>query len=332
MTLWTSDSERPAVVEVADPLTVRENAPPASRPHASVVVCAYTERRWDDLRAAIESVRAQLTADDEIILVIDHNESLLRRAKTEFPGAAVIANSQVQGLSGARNTGIAIAAGEIVVFLDDDARAEPGWLDRLLAPYDDPAVMGVGGAALPDWPVARPDWFPPEFDWVVGCSYIGLPTGLSPVRNPIGASMSFRRSAFDAVGLFTHGIGRVDVKPMGCEETEFGIRLRRANPTAVVLYDPDAIVRHRVTAERTTFAYFRSRCYAEGRSKALVAEQVGQESALEAERSYVRRVLPTALWRNLAAPGGRRRAGAIMAGFALTTVGYAHGSLLRSTW
>ncbi|MCM3923486.1 glycosyltransferase [Frankia sp. AiPs1] len=304
-----------------------ERHPAGERPTASVVVCCYTEARWTDLCGAVDSARAQLAAGDDIVLVVDNNDALLRRAVAAMPAVAIVPSTGPRGLSGARNTGIAATTGDVVVFLDDDARAEPGWLERMLAPYADPRVMGVGGAALAAWPTDRPGWFPPEFDWVVGCSYAGLPTSRAPVRNPIGASMSFRRSAFEAVGDFTHGIGRTGTDPMGCEETEFGIRLRQSNPDAVVLYEPGSVVAHRVTTDRTTFTYFRRRCYAEGLSKARVAGLVGQESALEAERTYVSRTLPRAVWRDLTGGGHRARAAAVVFGVATTSFGYVRGRL-----
>jgi GT2 family glycosyltransferase len=290
-----------------------------------VVVCSYTERRWDDLCAAVRSASDQLADNDEILLVIDHNNALFQRATAALPDITVVTNDGPPGLSGARNAGIDAARGEVVVFLDDDACAEPGWLKNLLAPYTDPTVMGVGGAALPAWPTVRPSWFPPEFDWVVGCSYVGLPLSRGPIRNPIGASMSFRRSAFDAVGRFTHGIGRVGTVPMGCEETEFGIRLRRGDSTAVVVYEPASIVRHRVTDDRTTLSYFRRRCYAEGLSKARISALVGTESALESERAYILRTLPRAIWRDLRDRDTRPRVAVTVAGVAITTFGYLRG-------
>ncbi len=302
----------------------------ATAPAAAVVICAYTLERWDDLAAAIASVRDQKTAASEIILVVDHNDALLARARAAFDGVTVLANTGVRGLSGARNTGVHAARGDVVVFLDDDARGEPDWLEHLLAPYAEPTVQGVGGAAVPTWPSpGRPTWFPPEFDWVVGCSYEGLPTSIHPVRNPIGAAMSFRRTAFDRIGGFTSGIGRIGATPLGCEETEFGIRLRQADPGAIILYEPRAMVHHRVTAKRASFTYFRKRCYAEGRSKAIIAEQVGRTAALATERTYIRRTLPRAIWRDVHTPGRRRSAVTIVSGVAITAVGYLHGRLLQ---
>nr|WP_237702978.1 MULTISPECIES: glycosyltransferase family 2 protein [Protofrankia] len=324
-------------VDAARPVTTARPAdgeaqistPPAALA-ASVVICAYTLERWDDLVAAIASVRHQRTTAHEIILVVDHNDALLARARATFDGVTVLANTGARGLSAARNTGVRAARGDIVVFLDDDAHGAPDWLEHLLAPYAEPTVQGVGGAAVPTWPApGRPAWFPPEFDWVVGCSYEGLPTSAQPVRNPIGAAMSFRRSVFDRVGGFSDGIGRIGSTPLGCEETELGIRLRQADPQATILYEPRALVHHRVTPARASFTYFRKRCYAEGRSKAIISGQVGSADALATERTYVYRTLPRAVWRDMRTPGRRRGAASIVSGLVLTAAGYLHGRLLQ---
>jgi len=300
----------------------------------SVVICAYTERRWDDIVAAVASVRAQTRPPARTILVVDHNPPLLERACVAFTDLRVVPNAGRGGLSGARNTGVAHAVGVVVAFLDDDARAEPDWLERLAAAYSSPSVVGVGGAATPVWPGRRPSWLPPEFDWVVGCSFAGMPTARAPVRNLIGANMSFRREVFGTVGGFTDGIGRVGSRPLGCEETELGIRLRRWRLGVRLVYEPDAVVRHRVTADRAAWRYFCSRCYAEGLSKAMVARLVGARDALETERRYVRSVLPRAVLRGLDPRRRHRAAGiasacAVLAGLGLTAAGYARGRLVR---
>src|SRR5439155_542168 len=76
----------------------------------------------------------------------------------------------------ARTTGIDRAdRGDVIAFLDDDAVAEPDWLETMLRAYGDGSVMAVGGRIEPLWAAGRPGWFPPEFDWVVGCTYVGLP-------------------------------------------------------------------------------------------------------------------------------------------------------------
>ncbi|MFD4413961.1 MULTISPECIES: glycosyltransferase family 2 protein [unclassified Streptomyces] len=303
----------------------------------SVVVCVYTEDRWEDILAAVSSVRAQSLPALETLLVVDHNATLLERLTREYKetdAVRVLANAGPRGLSAGRNTGIAASRGEIIAFLDDDAVAERDWLRHFAAGYADPRVMAVGGRTMPIWASGRrPAWFPEEFDWVVGCTYKGLPPGRVRVRNVLGGNASFRRTAFDAAGGFATGIGRDgDKRPLGCEETELCIRLTRAEPDAILLIDDRAVIHHRVPEAREHFGYFRTRAYAEGLSKALVARSVGSGKGLESERRYATRVLPAGVARGLrdallARPGGAGRAAAIVTGVLTAAGGYVLGSV-----
>src|SRR6185437_11835265 len=98
-----------------------------------------------------DSVRAQSVPCSELILAVDYNEALYTRLVDSHPGAIVIRNKEAKGLSGGRNSAIAVAKGEIVAFLDDDAIAAPDWLKYLVEDYANPAITGVGGLTLPDW-------------------------------------------------------------------------------------------------------------------------------------------------------------------------------------
>lgn len=301
----------------------------------SVVVCAFTEDRWDDLVRSIHSARDQTLSPHETILVIDHNERLLARATEAFPWARVVPNDGERGLSDGRNTGVRASSGSVVAFLDDDAAAYGDWLATLAAAYDDASVVGVGGSAIAEWDEGRPAWFPEEFDWVVGCSYAGMPTERARVRNPLGCNMSFRREAFTAAGPFEITVGRVGTRPVGGEETEFCIRLQRALPHHVILYEPAARVGHRVRASRGTWRYFASRCYGEGLSKAVVSGLVQSSAGLATERRYTAVTLPAGVARNLARiprrPVAALRAAAIIAGLGITTAGYLRGRVLSRT-
>jgi GT2 family glycosyltransferase len=305
---------------------------PNADPTVSVVICTHSELRWDLLGAAITAVDAQTRRCDELLVVVDHNDGLLRRAQAAYPHVTVLANQDRAGLAGARNTGVARSKGDVVVFLDDDAVAEPRCLEQLIDVYADPRVLGAGGAALPVWPNGRPRWFPGEFDWVVGCTYTGLPRETAPVRNPIGACMSFRRVAFERAGAFTNGIGRTASDVMGCEETEFSIRAQRAVPHSRLVYVPGARVHHHVHPGRDRWRYFFSRCFAEGRSKALVAAATGARDALASEWPYTVKVLSAGALRGVGSsvrghPAGLLRATAIGAGLTATTCGYVTGRM-----
>lgn len=269
---------------------------------ASVIVCVYTQERLSLIAQALDSIDNQTLKPLQVIVVSDHNTKLLKTLQISFPQFRIVANKYKQGLSGARNTGVEIAESDVVVFLDDDAHAEPDWLERLLAAYQDKNVLGVGGKILPDWEAGkRPSWLPLEFLWVVGCSYQGLPDKKAEVRNPIGANMSFRRSVFSVVGGFDTSVGRTNArsKPLGCEETEFSIRMREMLPGSQVIYEPEAIVHHHVDNVRATWSYFIRRCFAEGYSKAHVSRMAGASAALSAEKGYVAKTLLTAARREI---------------------------------
>jgi glucosyl-dolichyl phosphate glucuronosyltransferase len=312
-----------------------ENIPVTS---VSVVICAYTEERWGSLVSGIAATLAQSIPPREVIVVCDHNDVLRARLERELAGVRVIENDLAQGLSGARNSGVAAATGEIVAFLDDDAVPEHDWLEQLTVPFSDARIIGTGGQARPRWTTSRPGWFPDEFLWIVGCSYRGLPESVAPIRNPIGATMAFRRQAIADVGGFAVYLGRIGKTPLGCEETELSIRVLRANPGSRIVLVPTARVDHEVTGDRATWRYFRARCFAEGLSKAAVSGLVGADDALSSERSYVSRTLPAGVLRGLrdALRGkghGLARAAAIVAGLIVTAAGYARGrsTLVRAT-
>ena len=294
----------------------------------SVIICTYTEERWDILVSAITSVQQQSTPPYEIIVVSDNNPALAARLRAQFTGISVAENNGIRGISPARNTGIALASGDIVAFIDDDAIAARDWLSHLARCYEDQRVLGVGGKVLPEWADKRPQWFPEEFDWTIGCSYRGLPRKVSPVRNFIGCNMSFRGEVFSIVGGFQDDLGRVAANPGGCEETDLCIRIGNRWPAGILLYEPKAVVRQVIPASREKLRYFLSRCFLEGRSKAHLARLVGSRVGLSSERAYTFRTLPSGMALGLYDTVAHRnwhgmaRIGAILLGLLYTTMGY----------
>ncbi len=301
--------------------------------NVSVVICAFTEERWHDLLASVASIQRQTLSPTEVIVVIDHNSLLFERAKLHMKNTLVIESHEPKGLSGARNSGIAVAHGTYIAFLDDDAVAESDWLERLASACNELNVLGVGGIVEPLWEDTSPAWFPREFYWVIGCTYQDFPAGLTTVRNPYGGCTCIKREVFERVGGFRNGIGRIGTKPLGGEETELCIRATQYWRHKVFLYEPRAKIYHRVSTHRGSLHYFYARCYAEGLSKALIAMYVGAAYSLASEKFYVYRVLPRGiicgirdalLKRDM---NGFLRAATILVGLATTTVGYVVGSI-----
>jgi GT2 family glycosyltransferase len=307
---------------------------------ASVVICAYTLDRWDDINAAVDSVRRQTRPASEILLVVDGNEALRERAAAEITGIRVVANAQTPGLSGARMTGAGLASAPVIAFLDDDAIADPDWLAELLDPYRDENVLGAGGYIEPLWVAPPPSWFPAEFNWVVGCTYKGMPVRQGRVRNPIGANMSVRADVLQRAGGFATKLGRREGCALAkgvaesCEETEFCIRATRAHPGGYWVYCPTARVRHKVPAPRTTWSYFVRRCQMEGTAKAVLTGLAGTRDGLDSERRYTAGLVVSML-RELGSaaagdPSAAGRAGAIGSGLAITAAAYLRTRLGRA--
>ncbi|MBV8997480.1 MAG: glycosyltransferase [Solirubrobacterales bacterium] len=270
------------------------SGPTGRAAHATVVVCAFASHRLEQTVECVQSVLSQDPPPGQMIVVVDHNEELQAELRARLPGGVeVVANEAARGLSSARNTAITHSRGDYVVFIDDDAVAHQEWLAHLLATFDDPAVVGAGGHALPLWETPPPGWLPPEFLWVVGCSYAGLPES-GAVRNPLGCNMAFRGRVFATVGKFNPAIGRLGSLPLGCEETEFCLRAARTMPGARIALIAGAEIDHRVPAARATPIYLLRRCYFEGISKALV-RRLSDRQSLDTERAYLRHALPARL-------------------------------------
>ena len=114
-----------------------------------MVVCAYTELRWEQTRAAVESVLGQEPGPAQVLLVVDHNADLAARARHELHTATVLESEGPVGLSGARNTGLRAATQPITAFLDDGVApwvSRAGWT-YLVEPFRSPNIVATGGSA-----------------------------------------------------------------------------------------------------------------------------------------------------------------------------------------
>jgi glycosyltransferase involved in cell wall biosynthesis len=266
----------------------------------------------------------------EIIVVIDNNPELLARVRDSMPDVIAVENTAAPGAGAARNCGVNRATGSIVAFLDDDATATTGWIERATTAFVDARVLGVGGTIEPVWDAEPPRWMAPEFYWTVGCTYPGLPTSPAPVRNLIATNMFVRREAFLALGGFRAGFGKTGARS-GTEETDLCIRASQRWPGAIWLYDPAVAVRHRVPRSRSGLRYFISRCHDEGVAKASIVGFVGGQDGLASERVYTIQTLPRGFVQGLRAAGlgrdltGIARSVSIVVGLSATATGYLVG-------
>lgn len=292
----------------------------------TVVICCFSDERRLQTVTATQSALEQLHPAEELIVVVDNNSSLQSELTDILDSrVTVVANMFEQGLSGARNTGLQFASGEVVVFLDDDAVLHENSLERVREVFGGDDVVAVGGAVEANWQTGEaPRWFPHEFGWVVGCDYRGLPDDGEAIRNPIGAAMAVRRDALTVINGFSPELGRVGTLPVGCEETLMGVSLRQQFPHLQIIRDTTFRVAHHIPQTRMTFTYFVRRCFHEGVSKAVLTRISGHQMALSSERDYARRILTSGLWHSRATP---LRALALIAGFVVTAVGFTSGTV-----
>ncbi|MBS1882625.1 MAG: glycosyltransferase [Actinobacteria bacterium] len=322
--------------------------PPSAEPASSalgtatvsVVVAAWSSDAQADLEACAAALAAQTVTPREVLFVIDHNPELAAWARAHLGAVTVLENAHERGVVGARNTGLEAASGTIIAFTDDDAAPDPGWIAGLLDAFADERAIGVGGALDPVWAGPEPRWLPTEFYWVFGCSYRGLPTAVAPIRNAIGANMAVRRTALDAVGGFAAGVaprelrlgGKVLSAGHALDDTSLGIRVTAAFPGTHWLYQPSARVRHKVAPGRTTLRYFLIRNFEEGEGKAALAQAVGAEAGLAAERRHLFVTIPLGFLRGFGEllrgdAYGPLRSLALVAGIGAAGAGYALAEL-----
>lgn len=218
-----------------------ERAEPAARLSVAVVIATYN--RPDRVRECLSHLAQQSITPDRIVVVDSSADNRTERAVRDFPGVQYARNPMGRGRTPeSRQIGCSLTREDIVAFLDDDANAWADWLEQLLARYESSDVGGVGGAAL--------NGVPGEREAGIGSIGLLLPDGrltgnfaADPGRDVevdhlLGANMSFRRAAIDAIG------GIYGNYPGTCLREESDLALRIKNAGYRLVFTPDAVVDH----------------------------------------------------------------------------------------
>lgn len=245
------------------------------RPELELSVVLCTHNRAHLLPEVINSLFTQSLEPDRFeILVIDNGSIDDTRHRVSCLSEQIsnlrYEHEAVTGLSFARNCGIERAAGRILCFIDDDAIADPKWLENILRDFQKTSSMcALGGPVLLEWPSGhRPDWIPSRLESYYSQINLGSEKReLSPPEYPFGTNMAVRRSCALAAGGFNTSLGRRGKSLMSGEERDFFLRLQRDG--CVVAYSPDIVVTHRVQRERVSRTWLMKRIFAQGRFVAL---------------------------------------------------------------
>jgi glycosyltransferase involved in cell wall biosynthesis len=221
-------------------------------------VCICTRNRAASLRRALESLARQRHEGDwEILLVDNGSTDDTRIVAAELARCLPLRYTwePLPGLSRGRNRALSEAAGNLLVFTDDDIEFDEGWLDsyvRAAESFSD--VDFFGGRILPKWSSAPPRWLHDDrLELIAGLlghydqgNEVRLLAADEPL--PFGASFALRRRLIEVVGAFRLDLGVRDSVPGRGEETDYMLRAIECGARGV--YVGDAVCRHHVDPAR----------------------------------------------------------------------------------
>jgi glycosyltransferase involved in cell wall biosynthesis len=271
--------------------------------HTFSVVIATRNRRAL-LAITLDALAAQDWPAGQVEIVVADNGSTDDTAKLVGAAAARPGFPHVRymyvaepGKSNAVNQALAQASGTLIAFTDDDVRPERTWLHRLAVAFDETAADFVAGRVLPDWETPPPPWLSPAVYGVIavpdnGDLRMDLPNSQQRIV-PIGANMAVRRSVIRSVGGLRADLGKLEGSLRTGEDHEFFLRMLQAGFRGV--YEPTAVVHHRVGTERLDRSYFRRWLHQNGRDVARLDKAYQQGRAPQLFRA------PRYLWRQAAA-------------------------------
>ena len=238
------------------------------QPDISIVVCTYN--RATSLRLTLAALAAQMTPTRIVweVVIVDNNSTDETRALAQsFVASAGIPAQYIfvaeQGLSRARNAGLAASRGDVIGFTDDDVEPASDWVYRIATAMEHTETDIVGGRILPMWSRVPPAWLrhrPSLHGALAIMDHTSAVQVLDPRRAPSvwGANMAFRRCVFEQVGVFDTRRGLIGTTLHRGEEIDLVARGLAAGCRAV--YDPTILVWHRISPERMRLSYL-SRLY-----------------------------------------------------------------------
>jgi glycosyltransferase involved in cell wall biosynthesis len=246
--------------------------PEESNVFLSVVICTYNG--MGVIEPTMEAILQQSIDKTRYeVLLVDNNSDdgtteYVKSLLPEYQNLRYIQEDR-QGLSYARNTGIDEAAGDIIVFLDDDSVAEPDYLETLIRKFKEyPSVLCLGGKIIPKVDFEVPWWMLEKYE---GYLAMGFDAGdedifLDNMRGPTGGNMAFKNFVFERFGRFDVRLGRQKGKYLANEEDVLIKKIKQIEQSC--LYTPDALVYHLAKRRRVGRKYLLNKAYYKGISDA----------------------------------------------------------------
>ena len=211
----------------------------------------------------------------------DNTEALFQEFASQHQELNLrLVNEPKQGLSYARNCGIAESKGDILVFIDDDETVNREFVSAYIDIFDNHGAFVGAGAVVPRYDSARPKWMSYYTEKMIA-NPINLGNEVVTITSkttPAGGNMAFNREIFNLYGGFNTALGRKGEALLGGEENDMFDRVRSLGER--VFYAPNAVVYHHIADKKLTPDYFDKLAYGVGVSKRLRAEHNGTERQL----------------------------------------------------
>jgi glucosyl-dolichyl phosphate glucuronosyltransferase len=266
--------------------------------YVSAVICTHNLNNYQNLVEALRSLLEQTYQEREIIVVVDGNAELFERLTLDYRENAVVRAILLKdnaGVSEARNTGIRVARGDVIAFMDDDAIASSEWMETLVATYKSFDAVAVGGRILPIWTEGEPQYLPEELYWLIGVTHKGFAEDkISEIRNTFGPNMSFKREVFETIGSFNKDLGfsKRSGAYLQAEEPDMALRMKQAFGKGV-MYNPEAVVYHKVPLAKLRVGVLVKRSFFQGYSKAILRRMNKSVTghAMDVEKHYLKAML-----------------------------------------
>lgn len=230
-----------------------------------LTVAVPTRNRRESALGALEAIAAQLQGPDELLVIdngsVDGTKKAVAAWLEERRVPARVLDEPSGGVSAARNTALREASTEVVCFVDDDVRVEPGWLEALRHAWAaaGPRVACIGGPLSPEWEVPRPAWLADHLLYVLSVLELGHELrrlDQSPGTGHVwGGNFSVHVEAVRAVGGFDTELGVRPDAPFGRDEEE-DLQRRLAQAGWETWYEPAAPARHLLGAEKLNEDFF----------------------------------------------------------------------------